>query len=104
LTVSLRVSVYTIMSISMPESGTVAVRSGDTNGYALSLVRNLFAGKERFLLVGDRSGSGSGGGYRGGVGGRSMGVGVGFDDGHCVFVSDDFLVDWYLGETRSGES
>lgn len=72
------------MTISMSESGTVAVRTVDPNGYALSLVRNLFTGKEGFLLGGDRSGSGSGGGHRGGVGGRGMSVGVrlGFDDGH----------------------
>jgi hypothetical protein len=74
--------VHTIMSISMPESGTVAVRTVDANGYALSLVRDLFTGKEGLLLVGDRSGSGSGRGHRGGMGGRGMGVGVGFDDGH----------------------
>lgn len=76
---------HAIMSISMSESGTVAIRTVDTNGYALSLVRNLFTGEEGFLLVGDRSGSGSGGGHGGrvgGHGGRSMGVGVGFDDGH----------------------
>jgi hypothetical protein len=70
------------MSISMSESGTVAIRTVDTNGYALSLVRNLFTGEEGLLLVGYRSGSGSGGGYRGGVGGRGMSVSVGFDDGH----------------------
>lgn len=87
---------HTIISESM------SVRTVDTDGYALSLVRNLFTGKEGLLLVGDRSGSGSGGGYRDGMGGRGMSVG--FDDGHCMFVSDDFLVDWYLGETRSGES
>jgi hypothetical protein len=68
--------------MSVSESDTVAVRTVDTNGYALSLVRNLFTGEEGFLLVGDRSGSGSGGGYRGGVGGRGMSVSVGFDDGH----------------------
>jgi hypothetical protein len=70
------------MSISMSESGTVAIRTVDTNGYALSLVRNLSTGEEGLLLVGYRSGSGSGGGYRGGVGGRGMSVSVGFDDGH----------------------
>jgi hypothetical protein len=72
--------VYTIMSISnsMPESYTVAVRTVDADGYALSLVRNLFTGKEGLLLVGYRSGSG----YRGGRGGRGMGMSVGFDDGH----------------------
>jgi hypothetical protein len=72
------------MSIPMSESGTVAVRTVDTNGYALTLTRDLFTGKEGLLLVGYRSGSGSGGGYRGGVGGRGMSVGVrlGFDDGH----------------------
>lgn len=67
---------HTIISESM------SVRTVDTDGYALSLVRNLFTGKEGLLLVGDRSGSGSGGGHGGGVGGRGLGVGVGFDDGH----------------------
>lgn len=66
----------------MPESGIVVVRTVDTNGYALSLVRNLFTGKERFLFVGYRSGSGSGGGHGGGVGDRGGSMGVGFDDGH----------------------
>lgn len=65
---------HTIISESM------SVRTVDTNGYALSLVRNLFTGKEGFLLVGYRSGSGSGGGDRSDVGGRGMSVG--FDDGH----------------------
>lgn len=89
----LHLSVRVHAIVSMPNAVSVAIRSVDTNGYALSLTGNLFTGKEGFLLVGDRSGSGSGGGYRGGVGGRGMGMGVGFDDGHCVFVSDDFLVD-----------
>lgn len=65
------------MSDSMSES---VVPSIDANGYALSLVRNLFTGEEGFLLVGDRSGSGRGGSDRSSVGGRGMSVG--FDDGH----------------------